>query len=324
VRRASLALLVVALGLAAVAFIHDDGEDITLMARFDDVGDLAASAPVMMADVQVGKVDEIELDGIRALVTLSIDPGTEVPQGAIARIRRTSLLGERIVDLVIPETVPADAPLLQSDQEIQLTETRPDLEDLVREGVDVLAPIAASEVATLVDEGAKGFGGKGDELRAMLTNFEQIVDAYAKNTDEIQGVIENVGQFNEILATRAKSHAKSVANSARAIGILREEIHRLEDAINALTRLSEGGRLILEDHSDEMSRFFQQMRVILGVLREEQDSIELFLDWAPNHNQNTQITELYDFVQVYQDFIICGLTEDDDDPARNCKEGGGG
>jgi phospholipid/cholesterol/gamma-HCH transport system substrate-binding protein len=324
VRRASLALLVVALGLAAVAFIHDDGEDITLMARFDDVGDLAASAPVMMADVQVGKVDEIELDGIRALVTLSIDPGTEVPQGAIARIRRTSLLGERIVDLVIPETVPADAPLLQSGQEIQLTETRPDLEDLVREGVDVLAPIAASEVATLVDEGAKGFGGKGDELRAMLTNFEQIVDAYAKNTDEIQGVIENVGQFNEILATRAKSHAKSVANSARAIGILREEIHRLEDAINALTRLSEGGRLILEDHSDEMSRFFQQMKVILGVLQEEQDSIELFLDWAPNHNQNTQITELYDFVQVYQDFIICGLTEDDDDPARNCKEGQGG
>jgi phospholipid/cholesterol/gamma-HCH transport system substrate-binding protein len=324
VRKASLAVLVVALGLAAVAFIPDDGEQVTLVARFDDVGDLAASAPVMMADVQVGKVDEIELDGIQALVTLSIDPGTGVPQGTIARIRRTSLLGERIVDLVIPETVPADAPLLQSGEEIQLTETRPDLEDLVREGVDVLAPIAASEVATLVDEGAKGFGGKGDELRTMLTNFEQIVDAYAENTDEIQGVIENVGQFNEILATKAKSHAKSVANSARAIGILREEIHRLEDAINALTRLSEGGRLILEDHSDEMSRFFQQMKVILGVLQEEQDSIELFLDWAPNHNQNTQITELYDFVQIYQDFIICGLNEDDDDPARNCKEGGGG
>ena len=322
-RRGSLALLVV-VAFVGVGFMHDDGEELTLVARFDDVGDLAASAPVMMADVQVGKVDQIELDGIRALVTLTLDPGTAVPQGTIARIRRTSLLGERIVDLEIPETVPADAPLLQSGQEILLTETRPDLEDLVREGVDVLAPIAASEVATLVDEGAKGFGGKGDELRTMLSNFEKIVGAYAANTKEIEGVIENLGQFNEILATRARSHAKSVANSAQAIGILREEIDRLEAAIRALTRLSQGGRLILEDHSDEMSRFFQQMRVILGVLQEEQDSIALFLEWAPNHNQNTQITEVYDFVQVYQDFIICGLNEDNSDPARNCKEGHGG
>jgi hypothetical protein len=61
------------------------------------------------------------------------------------------------------------------------------------------------------------------------------------------------------------------------------------------------------------------MRVILGILHEEQDSIELLLKWAPFHNRNTQVTEMYDFVQVYQDFIICGMNEDPNDPARNCK-----
>jgi phospholipid/cholesterol/gamma-HCH transport system substrate-binding protein len=319
VRKVLLTVLVAAVGLSGVAFSHDD-DDMTLVARFDDVGDLAPSAPVMMADVQVGKVDEIRLDGFRALVTLSITEDIEVPVGTIARIRRTSLLGERIVDLVVPESVPLDASLLQDGDEIEYTETRADLEDLVREGVDVLAPIAASEISTLVDEGAEGFGGRGEQLGQMLQNFQEIVSAYRANTKDIEGVIENLGRFNEILATRAQSHARSVANSAKAIGILRAEIDRLQDAIVALNRLARGGRLILEDHSDEMNRFFDQMNVILRVLQEEQDSIELFLEWAPNHNQNTQITELYDFVQVYQDFIICGLNEDENDPARDCHE----
>jgi phospholipid/cholesterol/gamma-HCH transport system substrate-binding protein len=318
-RKVAMAVTVIALSLAALAFIPGDDDEITVSARFDDVADLAPGAPVMLADVTIGKVEEIELDGTQARVTMSIDSSARLPQGAIARVRRESLLGEKIVDFVIPETVPVDAPLLQDGGEILQTEVRPDLEDLVREGVDVLGPIAASEVATLVDEGAKGFGGRGDELRTMITNFDAIVSAYARNTDDIRGVIENMNRFNTILASRAQAHARSVANTAQSIGILREEVDRLEAAIRALTRLSIGGRLILEDHSDEMSRFFQQMRVILQVLHEEQDSIELLLKWAPLHNRNTQVTELYDFVQVYQDFIICGLNDDPDDPARKCK-----
>jgi phospholipid/cholesterol/gamma-HCH transport system substrate-binding protein len=318
-RKVAMAVTVIALSFAALAFIPGDDDEITVSARFDDVADLAPGAPVMLADVTIGKVEEIELDGTQARVTMSIDSSARLPQGAIARVRRESLLGEKIVDFVIPETVPVDAPLLQDGGEILQTEVRPDLEDLVREGVDVLGPIAASEVATLVDEGAKGFGGRGDELRTMITNFDAIVSAYARNTDDIRGVIENMNRFNTILASRAQAHARSVANTAQSIGILREEVDRLEAAIRALTRLSIGGRLILEDHSDEMSRFFQQMRVILQVLHEEQDSIELLLKWAPLHNRNTQVTELYDFVQVYQDFIICGLNDDPDDPARKCK-----
>jgi hypothetical protein len=71
-----------------------------------------------------------------------------------------------------------------------------------------------------------------------------------------------------------------------------------------------------------MARFFEQMKVILGVLHDEQDSIVKFLRFAPGHNRNTQWTEYKDFVQVYQDFVFCGLNDDPDDPARRCPEGG--
>jgi phospholipid/cholesterol/gamma-HCH transport system substrate-binding protein len=173
-------------------------------------------------------------------------------------------------------------------------------------------------VATLVDEGAEAFGGRGDELRALLQNFERIVEAYAARTDDIRAVIVSLGRFNSILAEQALAHARSVANSAQAIGILREEVDRLERAITALDRLAVGARRILEDHSDEMHRFFRQMRVILRVLREEEASINKIIRWAPFHNQGTQLTEYKDFVQVYQDLVVCGLNDDPQDPARRC------
>jgi hypothetical protein len=73
----------VALGIAAsLALSACGGSDgMTVKARFDDVADLAPDAPVMMADIRIGKVDSITLDHNRALVTMTIDPNAHVPEG---------------------------------------------------------------------------------------------------------------------------------------------------------------------------------------------------------------------------------------------------
>jgi phospholipid/cholesterol/gamma-HCH transport system substrate-binding protein len=310
--------------LSAVAFaacrLPDDGM-VTVEAAFDDVGDLAPSAPVMIADVQIGKVTDIELEDERALVTMELDRAARVPHGVVARVRRTSLLGERIVDLGVMEAPSGQSELLADGDRITATESRADLEDLVDEGNDVLGPIAAGEVATLVHEGAKGFGGQGDQLRTLIGNFQAIVHAYAGETDEIRGVIDSLNEFNGTLASQADAHELATANSARGIRMLREESGRLTEAIRSLARLSVGARSLLDAHADEMSRFFAQTRTILGTLRLEQRSIVRLLEWASGHNRNTQITEYGDFVQVVQDFIICGLNDDPSDPARTCEGG---
>jgi ABC-type transporter Mla subunit MlaD len=202
---------------------------------------------------------------------------------------------------------------------IRRTQVRPDLEDLVSQGANVLAPIAASEVATMVNEGGRGFGGQGQDLRALLGNFRQILTAYAARTGEIRSLILNLNKFNGTLASHAAAQGRSLVNSARALGVLRAESGRLKAAIHSLNRLSIGARGIMDAHSAQMGRFFAQMRVILGVLKSQQSSITGFLRWAPLHNRNTQLVDFQQFNQVLQDFIICGLNDDPSDPARRCK-----
>src|SRR6059036_2402833 len=94
---------------------------LTATARFADIGDLAPGAPVMMSDIQVGKVTGISLQGYRAVVTMSIQRSAMVPREVTARVRRTSLLGERIVDLVPAPNLPSNAPLLADGATIART-----------------------------------------------------------------------------------------------------------------------------------------------------------------------------------------------------------
>jgi phospholipid/cholesterol/gamma-HCH transport system substrate-binding protein len=323
-RRLLALVLVVGIGLAACTGVGAKG-GMDVSARFTDVGDLAPGAPVMLADITVGEVKSISLDHNQALVTMSLEPSAHVPQDVVAEVVRTSLLGERVISLSVPES-PSNPPLLRDGQTIARTVSKPDLEDLVRQGTAVLGPITASEISTLVHEGYKGFVGEGSNLKAMLQNFEAIVHAYAGRSKQINSVIDSLGQFNATLAGHAQAQAHSMANSARALGVLRDESDHLITAVKALVRLAIGSRAILDQHAAQMGRFFAQMRVILGVLRSEQASIAGTLQWVPLHDRNTQLVDFQQFNQVLQDFVICGMNDSPSDPARRCygQSGGGG
>ena len=311
-----LAMLLAAFSAAFV--LTSCGEaTMSLSANFDDVGDLAVGAPVTMADIQIGKVSSIKLAENEAVVTMEVEEDAKVPEGASVRVRRTSVLGERIVDIVLPEDT-SSAALLEDGAHIDDTSTRTDLEDLVDEGSDVLGAISAGQLAVMIEEGAKGFGGRGTQLGNLLSNYKDIVGAYNERSGDIVSLIRNLKGFNDTLAQEADAHALSIQNTAKSINVLQEESLRLEDAIVSLGRLARGSRSILTAHVDEMDRFFQQSRVILRVLAEEQEAIADFLYWAPGHNYNTQAVEYDEFNQVIQDFVICGLNEDKNNAARTC------
>ena len=92
----------------------------------------------------------------------------------------------------------------------------------------------------------------------------------------------------------------------------------LQAAIKSLARLAGGARAILDEHEAQMSRFFVQMRTILGILQTQEDDLTGLLKYAPYHNRNTQMVEYLQFNQVLQQFVMCGMNEDQSDPSRTC------
>jgi phospholipid/cholesterol/gamma-HCH transport system substrate-binding protein len=72
---------------------------VPIRARFSNVGDLKAHAPVKIAGVTVGDVRSIRLADYAAELVMQIDPNVVLPKDTIASITTAGLLGESYVAL---------------------------------------------------------------------------------------------------------------------------------------------------------------------------------------------------------------------------------
>jgi phospholipid/cholesterol/gamma-HCH transport system substrate-binding protein len=103
--------LFVLLGFAALAFLTTQlpgsklgvqGDGYQISARFTNVGDLQAGAPVSMAGVKVGRVSGVVFDSkdYRAVVSMVIDNQyNRIPDDTWANIETSGLLGAKYVGL---------------------------------------------------------------------------------------------------------------------------------------------------------------------------------------------------------------------------------
>lgn len=105
--------LFVLLGFAALAFLTtqlpgsklavlSEASGYTVVARFDNVADLQAGAPVSMAGVKVGRVSSVGFDSTdyKAVVAMTIDNRfNRIPDDTWANIETAGLLGAKYVGL---------------------------------------------------------------------------------------------------------------------------------------------------------------------------------------------------------------------------------
>ena len=89
----SLAYLAIKLGKLEVVGARGN----TILAEFDSVAGLKNGSVVEIAGVEVGRVREITLKNYRAVVAMSINPGVELQEDAIASIRTKGLIGEKYI-----------------------------------------------------------------------------------------------------------------------------------------------------------------------------------------------------------------------------------
>src|SRR6185312_338139 len=148
--------------------------DLTVSASFSDVSNLATGAPVQMADITVGSVHTIHLQGVDALVTMSIQRSARVPADVTASVQTTTILGERVIELQPARGVTDSSPLLADGARISHTVVVPDLEQLVKGGAQLFAPISASALASLVQAGGQGFGDQGQDIHRLIDDLSAV------------------------------------------------------------------------------------------------------------------------------------------------------
>lgn len=293
------------------------GDDpIVLEASFEDVIDLVEDAPVMTSNVEIGTVTGIELsDDQRALVTMEVEHGTGLPSEVRAVLRQTSLLGERYVEL---EPV-GDAGGELASGTITETDIQTDLEQLVQTGSDLLAFVAADRLGQAVQAGAVTFAGRAGTLGSLISDVEVFVGTYDSRSDDVTRLLDGMDALLTTLAQESETNAEALEALARANEALQQEDDRLLDALSDLRDLGDVGGRILAENRRQFDDYFAQLREILDATTRIDGALSSLLDWLPRHNLHVPNANYLEFVQIWQDTIMCGSSaEQPDNPSASC------
>ena len=121
------ALVYLTLKLGAGEFVGGDTYEVE--ARFANTGGLNKGATVMLAGVNVGRVESIRLDetDYSAIVDMRVRSGVKLPADTMASIKTSGLIGDKFIALAPG----AEEEFLEPSSRIIMTESAIELESLI-------------------------------------------------------------------------------------------------------------------------------------------------------------------------------------------------
>jgi len=102
-------------------------EGYELNAVFSNTGGLKTGASVVIAGVEVGRVEKITLDDYRARVWLNIPVDLKIQEDAIASVKTKGLIGEKYIEI----TPGGSDRILKPGERIRDTQPAVDMEHLI-------------------------------------------------------------------------------------------------------------------------------------------------------------------------------------------------
>lgn len=271
-------------------------------AVFDDVGDLVVGHSVQVADVRIGSIVDIELtDDYQAEITMSIKDDVFVPVESRALLRTTSLLGEKFIELrPLDEDDPMAGTDLVDGDVITETATAPELEFVTEQAVEILGAVVSTDLATLIETGAVGFGGRSVELTSLVEDLSTVSGTLADQTDELVRIIDALDGATATVAAASDDLDELLGNLAETATVLADNRDVAIDAIRELTRLAQvQNENVFEPYLAQVDTQIKQVDAILAEVDRNQGQVAELIHWVSRFADQLPKAVADDFAQVF-------------------------
>ena len=281
--RVALGLLAASLTLSACDFDvyslplpggPDTGDDpITVTAQFADVLDLVPKSTVKVNDVTVGKITDVDLDGYTALVTMELQNDVDLPDDAVARLRQTSLLGEKFVELDAPADG-GNAERLGDGDLIQLEQTgrNPEVEEVLGALSLVLNGGGVAQLKTIASELNNALEGREDSARSVLQQLDVFTETLDDNKADIVDAIERLNQLAISVRQQQGTIDDALDELPSALRSLDAQREDLVTMLESLNELGDVGVRVIEQSKDTTIETIRQLQPVLTELANSGDA----------------------------------------------------
>ncbi|GAA3359159.1 MCE family protein [Saccharopolyspora gregorii] len=209
--------------------------------RFADVLDLVPQAGVKVDDVPVGKVRGIGLapDNATAVVTLVVNGDVRLPANAEARLRQSSLLGEKFVELARPAE-PAGGPLRDGAEiPLERTDRNPQVEEVLGALSLLLNGGGVAQLNGIVEELDRALGGNEPQVRSLLSRVDEAVSRLDEQKQDITRALDGLNRLSADLRGQLDDLTTGLDGLEPGLRVLERQRGDLVRMLRALDRFSQ-------------------------------------------------------------------------------------
>ena len=207
-------------------------------AEFVDATGVVKGDDVRIAGVKVGSVEEIEVvDRTRALVTFTVEEGTELNESTHAAIRYRNLVGQRYLSLT--QEV-GDAEALDEGDKIPVERTSPalDLTVLFNGFKPLFQALSPDDVNKLSYEIVQVFQGEGGTLESLLGHTASITQTLADRDQVIGDLIDNLDYVLDHVADRDDQLSSLITSFRTLVSGLKDDREAILSSLDGISALS--------------------------------------------------------------------------------------
>ena len=242
-------------------------------AYVESAAGLDKNSPVRIAGVEIGKVEAISLEGLKAKVTMHLPFNVQLPLGSKVYVKSAGLLGEKYIEIVPgtgAEFIKANAmveeggPSADVDRVLtQLSNIGGDVQRVTRslsnvlggeEGEQSIRELVTGAKETVVNlqhitqtidrgEGTLGKLVKDDKLYAevkdTMTNLRQVTEGIEKGEGTLGKLVKDEALYNETKATMAslRKVSEQIESGEGTLGKLVKDEALYNDAKDTMASL---------------------------------------------------------------------------------------
>ncbi len=247
--------------------------------EFRDALDLVPQSAVKVNDVTVGSVSKIELHGgphskeggpYYALVTCNLKSSVKLPENTDARLRQTSLLGEKFVSLEPPAQKSDWSGSFASGSTITIASQRTFENADIEEVLGVLSLIlnggAIEQLNTINSELAKALKGRESQVKDFLAQLDGFVKGLDAQKNQISAALDGLDRLTSKLAAQRQTLDVALRDLPKGTAVLADERASLTKLLTGLNNLGTVAVRVIQNTQSNTVADLQSLRPILTQL----------------------------------------------------------
>ena len=174
-----------------------------LKAQFDNVQELKEGDRVKMAGVEVGRVEKIQLEGERALVTMKMKHNVRVQTDSVATIKFTGLMGQNFVSLDFgsSQVAATEGTMLKSKEQPDLSVVMAKIDDVASGVQNLTKSFSGLKIDELLGPFVDFMKDNRAPLTATISNINSVSAQISKGQGTVGKLIYDQTLYDTAMAT---------------------------------------------------------------------------------------------------------------------------